>query len=346
MGKGLDKALESLQKRYGAENVSKMKEMGEREPIPRIKTGSLLLDQALGGGYPEGRLVEIYGPESSGKTTLAIHAIAEVQKAGGEVAFVDAEHAFDPFYAEAIGVNVDELIFSQPDNGEEALTIVEDLAKTKEVSLIVVDSVSALLPKSQIEGEIGDANVGKQAKMMSQALPKIVFAAKKADCTVIFINQIRMKIGVMFGSPETTSGGQALKFYASQRIDIRRTGSEKDGEDVVANKVKIKVVKNKVSRPFEVANTFIEFGVGLAINREILSLAIEGKIVKKAGSWFSYGDVKLGQGQSAVLTLMEDNPEMTQEILDKIYKLADVEDAVVVEEKEKSPRRGRGANRS
>lgn len=331
MGSSLDKALQSLQKRYGDENVAKVKDIGIKQ-IPRLLTGSLVLDDALNGGLPKGRVVEIYGPESSGKTTLSLHAIAQAQKEGGNVAFIDAEHAFDPFYAKSIGVDVDEMILSQPENGEEALTIAEDLARTGEVSLIVVDSVSALIPKKQLEGEHGDANVGLQARMMSQGLPKIIGAAKKSECTVIFINQIRMKVGVMFGSPETTSGGQALKFYASVRLDIRRIGSEKEKDEIVANKVKIKVVKSKVSPPFRVVETFIEFGKGIAVNREVLNLAIDAEIVKKSGSWFAYGDTKLGQGQSSVLAIMEDNPEMVEEIIGKLKG----------EQPEPQKKRGRG----
>ena len=312
-GKGMKATIEGLNKSFGGGTVGKMKDLDNNE-INKFSTQSLKLDEANGGGYPYGRIIEIYGPESSGKTTLAIHAIAEIQRLGQEAALIDAEHAFDPSYAEAIGVNIDELTFSQPDNGEQALEVCAGLVDSGEFSLVVVDSVAALTPKSEIDGEMGDANVGKHARLMSQAMRKLVAMSSRNDCTIIFINQIRMKIGVMFGSPETTTGGNALKFYASQRYDIRRTGSTKDGEEVIANTVKVKVVKNKVAAPFKIALTEIAFGKGILINGEILDIAIELEVAKRSGSWFSYGDIKLGQGRAAVLDLLEDNPELVEDL--------------------------------
>ena len=277
------------------------------------------MDLALGiGGYPRGRVVEIYGPESSGKTTLTIHAIAEVQKQGGVAAFIDAEHAFDSSYASALGVDVDNLYISQPDNGEQALEIADHLISSGAVDLVVVDSVAALTPKSEIEGEMGDSKMGLHARLMSQALRKLTATISKTNCTVIFINQIRMKIGVMFGNPETTTGGNALKFYSSVRLDIRRIGAIKNGEDIIGNRTRVKVVKNKVAPPFRKVEFDIMFGAGISRSGEVLDKAVDLDIVKKAGSWFSYGDTKLGQGRDAVKQMIADNPELSEEIETKI----------------------------
>ena len=289
------------------------------EDIASIPTGSINLDLALGiGGYPRGRVVEIYGPESSGKTTLTIHAIAEVQKQGGVAAFIDAEHAFDSSYASALGVDVDNLYISQPDNGEQALEIADHLISSGAVDLVVVDSVAALTPKSEIEGEMGDSKMGLHARLMSQALRKLTATISKTNCTVIFINQIRMKIGVMFGNPETTTGGNALKFYSSVRLDIRRIGAIKNGEDIIGNRTRVKVVKNKVAPPFRKVEFDIMFGAGISRSGEVLDKAVDLDIVKKAGSWFSYGDTKLGQGRDAVKQMITDNPELSEEIETKI----------------------------
>jgi recombination protein RecA len=289
------------------------------EDIASIPTGSINLDLALGiGGYPRGRVVEIYGPESSGKTTLTIHAIAEVQKQGGVAAFIDAEHAFDSSYASALGVDVDNLYISQPDNGEQALEIADHLISSGAVDLVVIDSVAALTPKSEIEGEMGDSKMGLHARLMSQALRKLTATISKTNCTVIFINQIRMKIGVMFGNPETTTGGNALKFYSSVRLDIRRIGAIKNGEDIIGNRTRVKVVKNKVAPPFRKVEFDIMFGAGISRSGEVLDKAVDLDIVKKAGSWFSYGDTKLGQGRDAVKQMIADNPELSEEIETKI----------------------------
>ena len=284
-----------------------------------IPTGSLNLDLALGiKGYPRGRVVEIYGPESSGKTTLTIHAIAECQKQGGICAFIDAEHAFDPTYAASLGVDIDNLIISQPDNGEQALEIADNLIRSGAIDLLVVDSVAALTPKAEIEGEMGDSQMGLQARLMSKALRKLTGSIKKTNCCVIFINQLREKIGVMFGNPETTSGGNALKFYASVRIDIRRSSQIKNGDEIIGNRTRVKVVKNKVAPPFRKAEFDIMYGKGISKVGEIIDLAVEMNIVKKAGSWFSYGDTKLGQGRDAVKELIGDNPELMEELEQKI----------------------------
>jgi recombination protein RecA len=295
--------------------------LGERvvEDIEAIPTGSIGLDLALGiGGYPRGRVVEIYGPESSGKTTLTIHAIAEVQKQGGIAAFIDAEHAFDAAYAKNLGVDVDNLYISQPDNGEQALEIADHLISSGAVDLVVIDSVAALTPKSEIEGEMGDSKMGLHARLMSQALRKLTATISKTQCTVIFINQIRMKIGVMFGNPETTTGGNALKFYSSIRLDIRRIGAIKNGEDIVGNRTRVKVVKNKVAPPFRKVEFDIMFGEGISRSGEVLDKAVDLDVVNKSGSWFSYGDTKLGQGRDAVKQMIADNPELAQEIETKI----------------------------
>jgi recombination protein RecA len=289
------------------------------EAIEAIPTGSITLDAALGiGGYPKGRVIEIYGPESSGKTTLAIHAIAEVQKQGGIAAFIDAEHAFDRFYAQKLGVDIENLLISQPDNGEQALEITENLIRSGAIDIIVIDSVAALTPKSEIEGEMGDSKMGLQARLMSQALRKLTATISRTGCCCIFINQLREKIGVMFGNPETTTGGNALKFYASVRLDIRRIGQIKDGENVAGNRTKVKVVKNKVAPPFRLAEFDIMYGEGISKMGEIVDLGVDTNVIRKAGSWFSYGDTKIGQGRDAVKQMLADNPEMCDEIEAKI----------------------------
>jgi recombination protein RecA len=289
------------------------------EAIEAIPTGSIALDAALGiGGYPKGRVIEIYGPESSGKTTLAIHAIANVQKAGGIAAFIDAEHAFDRFYAQKLGVDIENLLISQPDNGEQALEIAENLIRSGAIDIIVIDSVAALTPKSEIEGEMGESKMGLQARLMSQALRKLTGTISRTGCCCIFINQLREKIGVMFGNPETTTGGNALKFYASVRLDIRRIGQIKDGDQVSGNRTKVKIVKNKVAPPFRLAEFDIMYGEGISKMGEVVDMGVEMNIIKKAGSWFSYGDTKLGQGRDAVKQLLHDNPELCDEIENKI----------------------------
>jgi len=316
--KALELTLGKLEKSYGKGVVMRL---GDRvvEDIPVIPSGSLGLDIALGiGGYPRGRVIEIYGPESSGKTTLTIHAIAEVQKQGGIAAFIDAEHAFDPGYAAALGVDIDNLLISQPDNGEQALEIADHLISSGAVDLVVVDSVAALTPKSEIEGEMGDSKMGLHARLMSQALRKLTATISKTGCTCIFINQIRMKIGVMFGNPETTTGGNALKFYSSIRLDIRRIGAIKNGEDIVGNRTRVKVVKNKVAPPFRKVEFDIMFGLGISRSGELLDKAVDLEIVNKSGSWFSYNDTKLGQGRDAVKQMISDNPELSEEIENKI----------------------------
>jgi recombination protein RecA len=284
-----------------------------------IPSGSVGLDSALGiGGYPKGRIVEIYGPESSGKTTLAIHAIAEAQKQGGICAIIDAEHAFDKFYAEALGVDTENLLISQPDNGEQALEIADNLIRSGAIDLIVIDSVAALTPRSEIEGEMGDSNVGVQARLMSKALRKLTASISKTKCCCIFINQLREKIGVMFGNPETTTGGNALKFYASVRLDIRRSSQIKDGENAIGNRTKVKVVKNKVAPPFRQAEFDIIYGNGISLLGEIIDMGVDHNVIKKSGSWFSYGETKLGQGRDAVKQLLDDNPELKEEIEAKV----------------------------
>lgn len=316
--KALQLTLDKLDKTYGKGTVMKMGDKAIEE-VETISSGSLGIDLALGvGGYPKGRIIEIYGPESSGKTTLTLHAIAEAQKAGGIAAFIDAEHAFDRNYAEKLGVDIENLIISQPDNGEQALEIAENLIRSGAIDIVVIDSVAALTPKSEIEGEMGDSKMGLHARLMSQALRKLTGTISKTNCTVFFINQLREKIGVMFGNPETTTGGNALKFYASIRLDIRRSSQIKDGDNVIGNRTKVKVVKNKVAPPFKVAEFDIMYGEGVSKTGEILDLAVEFEIVRKAGSWFSYGETKLGQGRDAVKALIKDNPELADELEVKI----------------------------
>jgi recombination protein RecA len=316
--KVLQLAIDKIEKAYGKGTIMRMGDDAV-EAIEAIPTGSIALDAALGiGGYPKGRVIEIYGPESSGKTTLAIHAIANVQKAGGIAAFIDAEHAFDRFYAQKLGVDIENLLISQPDNGEQALEITENLIRSGAIDIIVIDSVAALTPKSEIEGEMGESKMGLQARLMSQALRKLTGTISRTGCCCIFINQLREKIGVMFGNPETTTGGNALKFYASVRLDIRRIGQIKDGDQVSGNRTKVKIVKNKVAPPFRLAEFDIMYGEGISKMGEIVDMGVEMNIIKKAGSWFSYGDTKLGQGRDAVKQLLHDNPELCDEIENKI----------------------------
>ncbi|MDY0906902.1 recombinase RecA [Pedobacter petrophilus] len=316
--KALQLTLDKLEKSYGKGTIMKLGDTAI-EPIDFISTGSISLDIALGiGGIPKGRVIEIYGPESSGKTTLATHIIAEAQKKGGIAAFIDAEHAFDQFYAKKLGVDTDNLLISQPDNGEQALEIADNLIRSGAIDVIVIDSVAALVPKSEIEGEMGDSKMGLHARLMSQALRKLTGTISKTGCCCIFINQLRDKIGVMFGNPETTTGGNALKFYASVRLDIRRISQIKDSDEVSGNRVKVKIVKNKVAPPFRIAEFDVMFGEGISKNGEIVDLGVDFGIIKKAGSWYSYGDTKLGQGRDAVKQLLSDNPELADELEIKI----------------------------
>ncbi len=316
--KALKLTMDRMDKAYGKGTVMKMGDAPVVE-VDSIPTGSLTLDVALGvGGYPTGRVVEIYGPESSGKTTLTLHAIAECQRKGGIAAFIDAEHAFDRFYAEKLGVNTDELIVSQPDNGEQALEIADNLVRSGAIDILIIDSVAALTPKAEIEGEMGDARVGLQARLMSQALRKLTGTISKTNCTCVFINQLREKIGVMFGNPETTTGGNALKFYSSVRLDIRRSTQIKDGDKVIGNRTRVKVVKNKVAPPFRLAEFDIMYGLGISKAGELIDLGVEHDILNKSGSWFSYGETRLGQGRDTVKQLFVDNPELADEVEAKI----------------------------
>ena len=317
--KALQLTLDKLDKAYGKGTVMRMNDEAHEE-VEAISSGSLSLDAALGvGGYPRGRVIEIYGPESSGKTTLTLHAIAECQKSGGIAAFIDAEHAFDRYYAQSLGVDIDELIVSQPDHGEQALEIADNLIRSGAVDIVVIDSVAALTPKSEIEGEMGDSKMGLHARLMSQALRKLTASISKTQSTVIFINQLREKIGVMFGNPETTTGGNALKFYASVRLDIRRSTQIKDAQGGInGNRTRVKVVKNKVAPPFKTVEFDILYGKGISKNGELLDIGVEQEIIHKSGSWFSYGDTKHGQGRDSVIKLFEDNLELAEEIEDKI----------------------------
>jgi len=320
--KALKLTIDKLEKSYGKGIVMKMDD-DSIQSVPVISSGSIGLDMALGvGGFPRGRVVEIYGPESSGKTTLALHAIAEAQKAGGMAAFVDAEHAFDRFYAEKIGVDTQNLLISQPDDGEQALEIADNLIRSGAIDIIVIDSVAALVPRAELEGDMGDSRMGLQARLMSQALRKLTGAINKTGCVCVFINQLREKIGVMFGNPETTTGGNALKFYSSVRLDIRRIQQIKDGIEVIGNRTKVKVAKNKVAPPFRIVEFDIMYGVGISRSGELLDLAVEMEIVQKSGSWFSYGGTKLGQGRDSVKKLLQDNPELSEEIESKVKEVA------------------------
>ncbi|MEA3450459.1 MAG: recombinase RecA [Bacteroidota bacterium] len=319
--KALQMTMSKIEKEYGKGSIMRM---GDHvyEDIPAISSGSLGIDYALGvGGFPRGRVIEIYGPESSGKTTIAIHAIAEAQKDGGIAAFVDAEHAFDRFYAQNLGVDVENLLISQPDNGEQALEIVDQLIRSGAVDIIVIDSVAALTPKAEIEGDMGDSRMGLQARLMSQALRKLTAVVGRTNTTVIFINQLREKIGVLFGNPETTTGGNALKFYATIRVDIRRIGQIKDGEEVIGNRTRVKVVKNKVSPPFRKAEFDLMYGQGISADGEVLDIAVEHNIVKKSGSWYSYGETKLAQGRDKTKAIIKDNPELFDELKTKVVKI-------------------------
>jgi recombination protein RecA len=318
-------ALESIEKQFGKGSIMKL---GEAHPaaVETTPTGALSLDIALGGGIPKGRVVEIYGPESSGKTTLSLHAIAEIQRAGGTAAFIDAEHALDPVYAKRIGVDVENLLLSQPDNGEQALEIVETLVRSNAVDLIVVDSVAALVPRAEIEGDMGDSLPGLQARLMSQALRKLTAVINRSKGTVIFINQIRMKIGVMFGNPETTTGGNALKFYSSVRMDIRRIGQIKQGEEVIGNRTRVKVVKNKVAPPFRQAEFDIMYNEGISKSGDILDLAAEQNIVEKSGAWYAYNGAKIGQGREATKKYLDENPKILSEVAVKVRKAAEAQE--------------------
>lgn len=317
--KALEAALGQIEKAFGKGSVMKLGQKGAVLDISSISTGSLGLDVALGiGGFPKGRIVEIYGPESSGKTTLALHAVAQAQKAGGTCAFVDAEHALDPVYAKKLGVNTDELIISQPDAGEQALEITDTLVRSGAIDVVVVDSVAALVPRAELEGDMGDSHMGLQARLMSQALRKLTGSVSKTNCMVIFINQIRQKIGVMFGNPETTTGGNALKFYASMRIDIRRIGAIKEKDEVVGNQTRIKVVKNKLAPPFKVVEFDIMYGEGISKTGELIDLGVKADIIEKSGSWYSYNEQRIGQGKENTRQFLKDNPEIADEIEGKI----------------------------
>lgn len=323
--KALGLALDSIEKQFGKGSIMRLGE-AHGTKVECIPTGSISLDLALGGGIPKGRIIEIYGPESSGKTTLSLHAIAQIQKQGGTAAFIDAEHALDPAYAKRIGVDVENLLLSQPDNGEQALEITETLVRSNAVDLIVVDSVAALVPRAEIEGEMGDAHMGLQARLMSQALRKLTGVISRSKATVIFINQIRMKIGVMFGNPETTTGGNALKFYASVRMDIRRIAQIKQGEEIIGNRTRVKVVKNKIAPPFRQAEFDIMYNQGISRSGDVLDLAVEKGIVEKSGAWFAYNGEKISQGREAAKKYLEDNPKVEAEIAKKVTAAAEKEE--------------------
>lgn len=321
--RALDAALSQIEKAFGKGSIMKLGQKDATLDIEAVSTGSLGLDMALGiGGLPKGRIIEIYGPESSGKTTLALHVVAEAQKAGGTCAFVDAEHALDPVYARKLGVNTDELLISQPDAGEQALEIADTLVRSGAIDVLIIDSVAALVPKAELEGEMGDTHVGLQARLMSQALRKLTGSISKTNCMVIFINQIRQKIGIMFGNPETTTGGNALKFYASVRLDIRRIGALKDRDEVVGNQTRVKVVKNKVSPPFKVVEFDIMYGEGISKTGEILDLGVKADIIEKSGAWYSYGTQRIGQGRESAKTFLKENAKICQEIESKIRENA------------------------
>lgn len=321
----LDMALKQIEKQFGKGSVMKLGEQADRR-VSTSSSGSLTLDLALGvGGYPKGRIIEVYGPESSGKTTVALHAIAEIQKNGGQAAFIDAEHALDPAYAQKLGVNIDELLLAQPDTGEQALEIAEALVRSGAIDMLVIDSVAALVPKAEIEGEMGDSHMGLQARLMSQALRKLSGIINKSNCIAIFINQIREKIGVMFGNPETTPGGRALKFYSSVRLEVRRAETIKQANEMVGNRTKIKVVKNKVAPPFKTAEVDIMYGEGISYVGEVVDIGVEYDIVQKSGSWFAYGDERLGQGRENAKQFLKDNPEIREEIAQKIRVAAGIE---------------------
>lgn len=320
----LNLALDNIEKQFGKGSIMRLGD-AHKVSIECIPTGSLALDLALGGGLPKGRIIEVYGPESSGKTTIALHAIAEIQKTGGTAAFIDAEHALDPAYAKKLGVNVESLLISQPDNGEQALEITETLVRSNAVDLVVVDSVAALVPRAEIEGDMGDSHMGLQARLMSQALRKLTGVINRSKTTVIFINQIRMKIGVMFGNPETTTGGNALKFYASVRMDIRRISQIKQGEEIIGNRTRVKVVKNKIAPPFRVAEFDIMYNQGISTSGDVLDLAVDRGIVEKSGAWYAYNDQKIGQGREATKKYLEENPKLLDEIAKKVQESSDKE---------------------
>ena len=334
----IESAIGQIEKAFGKGSVMKLGTSGMNLDIQAISTGSLGLDVALGiGGLPKGRIVEIYGPESSGKTTLALHVVAESQKAGGACAFVDAEHALDPVYAKKLGVNIDELLISQPDAGEQALEIADTLVRSGAISVLVVDSVAALVPRAELEGDMGDSHMGLQARLMSQALRKLTSSISKSNCLVIFINQIRQKIGIMFGNPETTSGGNALKFYASVRLDIRRIGAIKDKDDIIGNQTRVKVVKNKVAPPFRTVEFDIMYGEGISKNGEIVDLGVSAEIIEKSGSWFSYKEQRIGQGRENVKRFLAENTDIAKEIEDKIKGNSELVEEILMNPDQQNP---------
>jgi recombination protein RecA len=334
----IESAIGQIEKAFGKGSVMKLGTSGMNLDIQAISTGSLGLDVALGiGGLPKGRIVEIYGPESSGKTTLALHVVAEAQKAGGACAFVDAEHALDPVYAKKLGVNIDELLISQPDAGEQALEIADTLVRSGAISVLVIDSVAALVPRAELEGDMGDSHMGLQARLMSQALRKLTSSISKSNCLVIFINQIRQKIGIMFGNPETTSGGNALKFYASVRLDIRRIGAIKDKDDIIGNQTRVKVVKNKVAPPFRTVEFDIMYGEGISKNGEIVDLGVSAEIIEKSGSWFSYNEQRIGQGRENVKRFLAENTDIAKEIEDKIKGNSELVEEILMNPDQQNP---------